>query len=155
MLRIKRALDRLTTRHLEPGCGGPGDTESNGEGVLGSPGVLAAGIVPKAQEMKSPGPAPPCQHPWEEPCRCACVAPTLHSWSEYLGFPPAAPLAAWIWVPLACSGAAVLLFTATSGPLLQFRHRRSLAIHQLQLSGVVNGASQTDGGWKPCGKSRR
>lgn len=130
-----------------------------GEGDSGSPGASAAGTVPKGRETNSPGSVscskagtPPRQQPREEPYRCICCTNIAHLGLNIWDF-----LQLFI-LPLVtlrsgCPSLAARFFTAPSGLSLLFCHSRNLAIDQPQLSRVVNGTSQTEGGWKPCGKS--
>lgn len=70
--RDEKEVERLNN-HAPCGAGDL-EAQSHGEGGSGSPGVLAAGTIPRSQaanslEMISCGRAgtPPHQQPWEEP----------------------------------------------------------------------------------------
>lgn len=90
---MKKRLNCLTTVHLSVQGGG---TEP-WEGGLGSPGVLAAGTIPKSQAGNSPGLYPvggqehlqstssPSASARATTAVCVCVAPTLLAWGWIAG----------------------------------------------------------------------
>lgn len=143
-------------------CGGPGGRERRGRGKVARAllGLRQQEPSPRARRQTRRGPSPAGRQVRLPPAASG-RAVSLRLCCTHI-----ARLGLRIWdcfqlfiLPLVALGSGCPSLTAVSFPApssglsLLFCHSGNLMIDQPQLSRVVNGTSQTEGGWKPCRKS--